>query len=82
MSQAKVDRYKEEKKHRKEEVAKAKRKKALARVIGVIVAVAIVCWIGYSGYNLYQRNRPVKQTEVDLSAIQEYYTSLSGIEQQ
>ena len=43
MSQEKVDRYKESKKHRKEEVKKAKRKKVLTKVIGGVVAVAIVC---------------------------------------
>ena len=54
MSQAKVDRYKEEKKNRKQTIKKEKRNRVLGRTLGVVIAAAIVCWIGFSGYSYYQ----------------------------
>ena len=45
MSQAKVDRYKEEKKNRKQTMKKEKRNRVLARSLGVVIAAAVVCWI-------------------------------------
>ena len=48
MSQAKVDRYKEEKKNRKQTIKKEKRNRVLGRTLGVVIAAAIVCWIGFS----------------------------------
>ena len=44
MSQAKVDRYKEAKKNRKEIVAKEKRQRALTKFVGAIVVVVLVAW--------------------------------------
>ena len=81
MSQEKVDRYKESKKNRKKEIKKAKRNKVLARVIGCIVAIAIVCWIGYSGYTYYQAQKPITQTEVSLDAITDYLNTLTAAEE-
>jgi hypothetical protein len=77
MSQAKVDRYKESKKNRKKEIKKAKRNKALTRIVGVLVGAAIACWIGYSGYSSYQSNKPMTYTEVNMDAITNYLNSLS-----
>ena len=54
MSQAKVDRYKEEKRNRKETMAKEKRKHTLSVIAGSLVAVVLAGWIGVSGYNMYQ----------------------------
>ena len=80
MSQAKVDRYKESKKHRKEEVKKAKRNKVLARVIGCVVAVVIVFWIAFSGYHVYQSNKPIEHTAVNFSATSDYISGLTAQE--
>ena len=40
MSQAKVDRYKEEKKNRKQTIQKEKRNRVLGRTLGVVIAAA------------------------------------------
>lgn len=77
MSQAKVDRYKEQKKNRKQEVKKQKRKKAALKVVGVLVCIAIAVWIGFSGYNTYQKNRPIETTQINVDATQNYLNSLS-----
>lgn len=76
MSQAKVDRYKESKKNRKQEVAKAKRNKILARIITPIVVIAIIAWIGYSGYQYYQEQKPTTTTDVNVSALSDYLNTL------
>ena len=60
MSQAKVDRYKEEKKNRKKIMAKEKRMRIAGYVAGCLVAAGIIGWAGYSGYrssclNCFQR---------------------------
>lgn len=80
MSQAKVDRYKESKKNRKQEVKKAKQKKFLTKLIGCIVGIAIVCWIGFSGYTYFQSHKPITKTEVSMDALTDYFTSLSNTE--
>ncbi len=51
MSQAKVDRYKEEKKNRSKIIKREKRQWTLLKVGGCLVAVLIVAWIGVSIYN-------------------------------
>ena len=63
MSQAKVDRYKEEKKNRKQTIKKEKRNRVLGRTLGVVIAAAIVCWIGFSGYSYYQEKKPMTKTK-------------------
>ena len=54
MSQAKVDRYKEEKKNRKELMAKEKRANAFRAFVGGAVLVVLLGWIGVSGYDMYK----------------------------
>ena len=76
MSQAKVDRYKEAKKNRKETIAKEKRQQALARVIGSALVVALVAWIGVSGYNMYEAKKPLETVYVDTTALDDYMTTL------
>ena len=76
MSQAKVDRYKEEKKNRKREVQKTKRQQRLVKVIVPIIVIVIAAWIIYSGVTFYQEQRPVSEVQVDLSAISDYMVGL------
>ena len=78
MSQAKVDRYKEEKKNRKEIIAKEKRQQALTKVLGGVVVVALVAWIGVSGYNMYEANKPLETVYVDTTALDDYMTTLDA----
>lgn len=67
MSQAKVDKYKKEKANRKKAMAKEKLKKKIYVIIGAVVALAFVAWIGFSVYNDY-----IKEDE-ELSALLESY---------
>lgn len=78
MSQAKVDRYKEEKKNRKQTIKKEKRNRILERTVGVLIAAAIVCWIGFSVYSYYQEKKPTTKTELSMTALNDYLSSLSS----
>ncbi len=81
MSQAKVDRYKEEKANRKKIMRKQKAKNAITAACGTIVCIAVVGWIGYSAYG-YFRTQDEKgaqtQTEVNMDALNEYMTTLQA----
>ena len=54
MSQEKVDRYKEEKAHRKQNLKKAKAKSIAGRICAVAVAAVIIGWGGYSIYTHHE----------------------------
>ena len=77
MSQAKVDRYKEEKANRKKILAKEKRKRIAGTICGWLIALLIVGWAGYSGYNAYEKSRPIKTIYADLDAINNYMDTLN-----
>ena len=84
MSQAKVDRYKEEKRNRAKIMAKQKRESFLMKVCGTVLAVAIVGWAGFSMYQTITRpaeeNNVTAETEsytVNLDALDDYIGSLS-----
>ena len=34
-----------------------------------VVAAALVVWIGYSAYNMYESSRPVKEAEVNYQSV-------------
>lgn len=76
MSQAKVDRYKEEKANRKKTMEKEKMLRRVKMAVGVLVAVVIVGWAGFSGYRVYENNKPMKTIYTNLSAIEDYMTTL------
>lgn len=69
MSQAKVDRYKEEKANRKKIMRREKVANRLRKCAVVIVAAALVVWIGYSAYNMYESSRPVKEATVNYQSV-------------
>lgn len=69
MSQAKVDRYKEEKANRKKIMRREKIANKLRKCVVGIVAIALVFWIGYSAYNMYESSRPVKEAKVNYQSI-------------
>ena len=82
MSQAKVDRYKEQKKNRKKIMAKEKRNWFLTKAAVTVVGLAIVAWIGYSAYGVVTTKDTTATTEtdsytIDTSAISDYLDSLS-----
>ena len=59
MSQAKVDRYKEEKANRKKVMRKEKVANRLRKCAVAVVAAALVVWIGYSAYNMYDFEKKI-----------------------
>ena len=73
MSQEKVDRNKELKKNRKDIVKKNHRNQVIRTVIWTIVVLAIVAWLGYSGYNVYADNKTAASAEnptpIDLTPV-------------
>ena len=66
MSQEKVNRYKEYKAHRKEILAKEKRKKLIARITGwtllALVVVGIAGGIGWNVWSKYQAELAARPT--------------------
>lgn len=77
MSQEKVNRYKEEKANRKQIMAKQKKQKALRKVAGIVIAVVLIGWVGYSAVDAYQESRPRDVVEVDYTAVDEYLQTIA-----
>lgn len=80
MSQEKVDRYKEQKKNRKAIQAKKKRNALIARVSCGLVVLALAAWLGYSAFDRYETKQNSGPVTADITAIDEYVTSLSAEE--
>lgn len=76
MSQAKVDRYKEEKANRQKIMAKEKREKTAWKVGGYVVVLAIVGWIGFSAYNTFKLPVASQTYELDTAAMDDYMNGL------
>ncbi len=87
MSQAKVDRYKEEKKNRQQIMKKQKREWMLTKICGGLLAVLIVVWAGFSAVQAIRggddnnaANDTTVETEsytVNTDALSDYFNSLS-----
>ncbi|MGN1157734.1 MAG: hypothetical protein ACI4TK_16265 [Agathobacter sp.] len=76
MSQAKVDKYKVEKANRKAIMAKEKRQKMIIKIVGSVIGVALVAWIGISaGISIYN-SRPVDTIYVTTAGIDDYLNEL------
>ncbi|MBO5303027.1 MAG: hypothetical protein J6A92_03155 [Lachnospiraceae bacterium] len=78
MSQEKVERYKKDKANRKATMKKEKAKSTITRIAGTIVCVALIGWIGYSGYMKWESSRPAVSTEINTDAITNYISDLSA----
>ena len=81
MSQKKVDYYKEQKANRKEIIKKEKRSQLLERIIGTVIAVAAVCWVGFSIYSKVTtvpetEEGQVQETVINTNALSDYMNSL------
>ena len=75
MSQAKVDKYKQDKANRQKIMRKEKRERLVWKVGGYLVCALVVCWIGFSAYNKF--HVPVaKGYEVSTGAIDDYLDGL------
>lgn len=80
MSQAKVERYKKEKANRKEILKKEKAKSLAVRIAGTAICIALIGWIGYSGYSRWEASQPAKTTEITMDALSDYLSNLSAEE--
>ena len=77
MSQAKVDKYKNEKANRKKTNARNKVKRVIARNDMMASVLNLLLWCGYSGYQYYEKSRPVNCYYADISAVSDYLKGLS-----
>lgn len=80
MSQAKVEKYKEEKANRKKTMKKEKIARILRNSIASVVVVAALGWVGYSGVTYIIENQPRPELEVDYTAVSNYESALAGTE--
>jgi len=74
MSQEKVDKYKEEKKNRKARLEREKRRKKIWKVLGPVLAVAIIAGIGAGIYYMPRLTNKATQEsagEIDMDALME-----------
>lgn len=78
MSQAKVERYKEEKRNRKAAMAREKRNQLLSKAALAVVCVAILGWIGVSAVQVYENSKPMETIYTDLTALDDYMTGLEA----
>ena len=83
MSQAKVDRYKEEKKNRDKIMKKQKREWLLTKVALSVFGVAILGWAGFSVYQTVTADPNAGQVQVEnytvnTSALDDYLSGLQA----
>lgn len=81
MSQAKVDKYKEEKANRQQIMKKEKRNRFMWKLGGGAVALAAVVWIGYSVYSVangdVQTSLTTETTEINVDAMNDYLDTIA-----
>ncbi len=84
MSQAKVDKYKKEKANRKQIMKREKRMLFLEKMLGVLVCVALVAWVGFSVYQKQTASddtttAEVEYTDVNITAISDFNTYINSL---
>ena len=82
MSQEKVAKYKETKANRKEIMKKEKRARRVRNTVIAVVGIVVLGWVGVSGVQYLQENKPRLETEVDFTAIDDYTSTLVEEEKQ
>ncbi len=78
MSQEKVTKYKEEKANRKAIMKKEKIARIVRSCVFALVCACAIGWIGWSGVDYYQNNKPRKQVTVDFNALNDYADGLTA----
>lgn len=78
MSQAKVDRYKEEKANRKQNMKKAKVQNFLRKCVVGVVGIILVGWIGFSVARTYENSKPAETAEIDYKAVTEFQKNMNS----
>ena len=80
MSQEKVDKYKQEKANRKKIMRKQKVMRIVRKSVLVVAARALVEWLGYSAYYIYDSGKERVIAEVNYDAVTDYLNGLSAQE--
>ncbi len=81
MSQAKVDRYKEQKGKRKQELQKKKMQALAWRIGGIVVLALLAGWLVLSGVNKYKASQPRDMATVDMTAVSDYLNTVGTEEE-
>lgn len=78
MSQEKVDLHKQQKHDRKKLVKKRKIEQVSLVIAGVLVAAALITWIGFSVHSKYEANKAANPVyhDIDVSAMTDYLYEL------
>ncbi len=77
MSQEKVDHYKQEKANRKKTMRKQKAMSIVRKAVLAVVALALVGWLGYSAYDMYNSGKERVVAEVNYDAVTDYLNNMS-----
>ncbi len=76
MSQAKVDKYKQEKATRQQTIKKEKRMHKIKVTVGSLVVLGLAGWIGVSVFSKVE-NRQLETVYFDVSALEDYVNELA-----
>ena len=76
MSQAKVDKYKQEKANRQQTIKKEKRMQKIRIAVGSLVVLVLAGWIGFSVFDKVE-NRELETVYFDMSALEDYVNELA-----
>ena len=83
MSQQKVDYHKEQKRNRRQIMAKEKRIRRLEITLLIVILAAVIIWFCYLLYSKAQAdnaaNIPVETNDLDLSAWEDYTNELDAM---
>lgn len=78
MSQKKVDMYKQEKANRKRIMHKQKMMGVLRKCILSLAGLALIAWLGYSAYDMYESGKERIVAEADYTPVMDYMDSLTA----
>ena len=78
MSQEKVDRYKKEKANRKQLMRKQKVMGFVRKGVLTLAALALIGWLGYSAYDMYESGKERVVAEVNYDSVTDYLNSLTA----
>ncbi len=77
MSQEKVDRYKQDKANRKQIMRKQRITDFVRKGVLALVALALIGWLGYSAYDMYESGKERVVAEVNYDSVTDYLNSLT-----
>ena len=78
MSQEKVDRHKQKKANRKKIMRKQRAMSIVRKAVLTLAALALVAWLGYSAYDIYESGKERVVAEVNYDAVTNYLNGLSA----